>query len=306
LRPNLDRVVWDYTVVSTNAQRIRRSEPLGSKRSGAVRIVCLGDSVTFGFRVPLVFPSAPYTYDRSAAPYPNWLERHLRAANPGRSLEVVNLAVPGYSSRQGLALLEREIGALAPDLVLVCFGWNDVSVREQADADAMPMGPAAVLTRRLVGSSQLLLRASLALRGPLARARGRSCALRLVPRVDQGGFVANVLACAQLARSRGARAVVLGPLFGGTKNEHPDMQRMADYRRALREAAERAGVPFFERRDFTEAGRPDNQGLFPVEPIHPGERGHELYAEALLRFLAEEGILASLGLQAPGGANLNP
>src|SRR6185503_5947681 len=64
LKPNLDHVVWDFTVLSTNAQHLRSERPLQPKRPGTLRIVCLGDSVTFGYRVPTVWPERPNDYDR--------------------------------------------------------------------------------------------------------------------------------------------------------------------------------------------------------------------------------------------------
>ena len=59
LKPNLDRAVWDYTVLSTNAQSFRADYPIGAKPAGTIRIICLGDSVTFGYRVPPVWPENP-------------------------------------------------------------------------------------------------------------------------------------------------------------------------------------------------------------------------------------------------------
>ena len=59
LKPNLNHVVWDYTVVSTNAQNLRADQAIKAKAPGAIRIVCLGDSVTFGYRVPPVWPERP-------------------------------------------------------------------------------------------------------------------------------------------------------------------------------------------------------------------------------------------------------
>src|SRR5262245_26231957 len=41
LRPNLDRVIWDLTLVSTNDQGLRYPRHLASKTPGAFRIVCL-------------------------------------------------------------------------------------------------------------------------------------------------------------------------------------------------------------------------------------------------------------------------
>src|SRR5262245_23113251 len=48
LKPNLNHVVWDYMVLSTNAQSFRADYPIRRKEPGTYRIACLGDSVTFG------------------------------------------------------------------------------------------------------------------------------------------------------------------------------------------------------------------------------------------------------------------
>src|SRR5882724_677041 len=78
LKPNLHQVVWDYTLLSTNAQGFRGNYPTTAKEPGTFRIVCLGDSVTFGYRVPAVWPEKPNEYDREWLPYPMLLEKHLR------------------------------------------------------------------------------------------------------------------------------------------------------------------------------------------------------------------------------------
>ncbi len=108
LKPNLANVVWDFTPVSTNSRGLRYAGEIGAKTPGTLRVVCLGDSVTFGYRVPVVWAKKPDDYDRSWLPYPALLEQALRAANPGRRIEVIPLAVPGYTSRQGLAWLRRD------------------------------------------------------------------------------------------------------------------------------------------------------------------------------------------------------
>jgi lysophospholipase L1-like esterase len=299
LKPNLHGAIWDYTVVSTNNAGLRSDQPLGPKSAGAVRIVCLGDSVTFGFRVPVVFPDAPDSYDRSEAPYPVLLERWLRRANSGRAVEVVNMAVPGYSSRQALAWLRRDIERLAPDLVTICVGWNDVSPREQPDSAAMPMDAVHVLARRVVGSSQLLLRASLAAARVERWLTKADTGVSLMPRATEAEFVANVIGAARLARARGADVVLIAPIFGGTPGPSADMSRMTAYRAELRAAAASEGMAFLEVPELTEAAFPKNAPYFPTEAIHPGFKGHRLLAQALLRLLEEEGMLGSVGLSAP-------
>ena len=92
LKPNLDHLVWDFTVVSTNSEHLRSLDSLHSiiqKQPGTIRIVCLGDSVTFGYRVPAVWPDKPAEYDPEWLPYPMLLEKHLRERNPGRTIEVI-------------------------------------------------------------------------------------------------------------------------------------------------------------------------------------------------------------------------
>ena len=150
LKPNLNQVVWDFTVVSTNSDHLRAEHSANSlqpKQPGALRIVCLGDSVTFGFRVPVVWPDKPTDYDREWLPFPMLLEKQLRAANPKQTIDVVTMAVPGYTSHQGLAWLRRDLDTLQPDLLIVSFGWNDASFSDVPDREAIQTSWSAVSTR---------------------------------------------------------------------------------------------------------------------------------------------------------------
>lgn len=82
---------------------------------GVYRIVALGDSSTFGWGV------------ESHEAYPIVLRDELNRRHPGRPVEVANLGVCGYSSFQGLVLLEGEGLRWRPDLVTISFGSNDYS-----------------------------------------------------------------------------------------------------------------------------------------------------------------------------------
>ena len=81
----------------------------------------------------------------------------LREKFPGLEFEVLPLACPGYTGGQGLAWLKRDIAKLKPDVVLACFGWNDVRAAGLPDSATMPASGAQVFVRRLIGHSQLLL-----------------------------------------------------------------------------------------------------------------------------------------------------
>ncbi|HET8644842.1 MAG TPA: SGNH/GDSL hydrolase family protein, partial [Vicinamibacteria bacterium] len=289
LKPGLREVIWDQTPVTTNAQGLRYDRDLGPKRPGGVRVLCAGDSVTFGFRVPLVFLKRPGERHPAWRPYPARLEAALRAANPGREIEVVPLAVPGYSTHQGLAWLRRDLGRYDPDLVVLLFGWNDISLRGRADAEAMSTAAAQVAARQLLSRSQLLMRA-----WRWARAgRAAPAAGPVVPRVSVQEFVANHVRMAGLARAHGAEVVVLGPVFRDSA-EHPgEAERMGAYRTALRDAMAAHSLPYLEVPELTEAGWPGNEALF-LEHIHPNHAGHRVLAAALLRFLHQRRLLRAL------------
>jgi lysophospholipase L1-like esterase len=107
-----------------------RDRPFGPKTKP--RVVALGDSSTFGWDV------------QGHEAWPKALERLL--AQSGRSVEVLNLGVPGYSSHQGRLLLP-EVWPLAPDLLIVAYGRNDeldtafaptAHGRGRTDAELMP------------------------------------------------------------------------------------------------------------------------------------------------------------------------
>jgi lysophospholipase L1-like esterase len=200
LKPNLNRAVWDFTVLSTNSQHFRSDRVIVEKPAGTFRIVCLGDSVTFGYRVPVVWPDKPQEYDPEWLPFPMLLEKHLRAANPNRAIEVIAMAVPGYTSHQGLAWLRRDIDFLQPDLLVVSFGWNDASFSDASDRDAIRTNWYAVGIRWLIDHSQAFAHTTRWSRS--GRQDETSPARRPVPRVSAQEFVNNIRAIVTMARAR--------------------------------------------------------------------------------------------------------
>jgi lysophospholipase L1-like esterase len=290
LRPGLRDVIWDFTPVSTDSGGLRRaSEPVAAV-ADVVRVLALGDSVTFGYRVPVVWPERPQAYDRAAHPWPALLEQALRAANPGRAIEVLPLAVPGYTSHQGRLWLEREIDRLRPALVVALYGWNDSNLRPVADADAMPAGGPTVWARGLALRSQALLR----LAGWAREGGGAATAPRW--RVEPAAFAANHRAMAALAAGVGARFAAIAPVYGDAVALPGEAPRIEALRVALRGAAREARFPLLEVPELTEAAHPGNQWLFG-ETIHPSHLGHRLLTERLMALLDRERLLEGVHLR---------
>lgn len=99
--------------VSVNSLGLRDDELPLEKPAGERRVLCLGDSFTFGLGV------------RGEDLYPEQLEGRLSEAGLG-PVQVVNAGVAGYNTRQELIYLLARGLALGPDAVTVAFYWNDL------------------------------------------------------------------------------------------------------------------------------------------------------------------------------------
>jgi lysophospholipase L1-like esterase len=104
----------DDGFVTTNSLGFRGPETTLPKPPHRFRIVAVGDSVTFGFGVN----------DRET--FCAQTEALLRERMPGVDLDVVNIAVPGFDTRQEVVLLRRTVSQLEPNLVLVGLYSNDI------------------------------------------------------------------------------------------------------------------------------------------------------------------------------------
>lgn len=291
LRPNLTNAVWDFTVLSTNAEHFRAERPVLRKEPGVFRILCVGDSVTFGYRVPVVWPDKPTEYDRNWLPYPMLLEKELRAVNPNRQIEAIVMAVPGYTSHQGLAWLRRDIDWLQPDLVTVSFGWNDASFSDVPDRESIRTDWYVVGTRWLVDHSQAFAHATQWLRE--GKAKKNSNPPRPMARVSESEYLNNISAMVNLANEHGARSLVIAAPYRDLVTNPPEAKLMTQYRESLRKWSEQAQVPYVEVRELTEAAHPSNQGWFG-ELIHPNHMGHRLIAAELLNQFRDRGLLKGM------------
>jgi lysophospholipase L1-like esterase len=128
--------LWE---ISLNSDGFRDQEFPKEKPSSAFRIVCLGDSWTFGANVSL------------EDSYPRQLHRLLQREFPGAYFEVLNLGVLGYSSFQGLELLKKRALGLDPDLMILAFAMNDSSIAGYRDKD-IPGSIEAVNLSKKVGN----------------------------------------------------------------------------------------------------------------------------------------------------------
>lgn len=112
MRPSA-REEWGERLIATNSLGLRGPEISANKHPGVKRVLFLGDSVTFGFRI------------RENATFPRRVEA-LLASGPA-PVEVINAGVGGYSPWQYDEYLRRDGIHLEPDVIVVGFVLNDVT-----------------------------------------------------------------------------------------------------------------------------------------------------------------------------------
>ncbi len=113
LQPNSDFVTFGVPF-RTNELGFRDG-PIVPKSPNMFRILCVGDSVTFGTGVT------------NEETFPNVLERQLQQYTlPGIVVDVINAGVSAYNARNIRGLLEYYLSQLKPDVVVYIFVENDL------------------------------------------------------------------------------------------------------------------------------------------------------------------------------------
>lgn len=232
--------------------------------AGVYRVLCVGDSITYGFNVD------------SGDTYPQQLEALLARRHPGRRFQVINAGVPGWSWAQGRRFLELEGLALRPDVVVIAHGTND------------QFFPTMVTDLERIGRGQgRLARAGRRLAARLARTNLHRLAMLVSPRREgpSAGCAAQPAgACRRLsipeveatvvdvARETRAAGVDL-VLWNGDFMETPAVE-------GLRPAAAVLGVPFLDLvarfralRENAEERRARELGLNAAGPLDAPAHG---------------------------------
>jgi lysophospholipase L1-like esterase len=162
-----------------------------------LRILTLGDSCTFGFRVA------------EEAAYP----ARLRDACTSRDRQavVLNAGVPGYTSHQGRLLLESLVDTYHPNVVTIAFGTNDRESDPLSDAERSAWLDTFIGRLTYESARSGVYRALSAL---LVRPPSPAAAARRV-RVDVAAFRENVNAMIARARHASARVVLIDLVFVG-------------------------------------------------------------------------------------------
>ena len=193
-----DRAVAEY---ATNNLGYRADPVAVPKPEGVFRILCLGGSTTIGSNAG----HNRYTYPAILNDF-----FAIALAGTGKTVEVINAGVFGYHSWHSVLRLEAERRLLAPDMVVVMDGINDVMAAYNTSTQALEQGrerlsdrlgglvnkPGAAGTdpafgvRRLLGQSALYRTSARVL--PETLAKTGLFASMLQRKLDLFGYAANM------------------------------------------------------------------------------------------------------------------
>jgi len=91
----------------------------GLIENGPITIVAFGDSVTYG-----AFASGEVDFETA---YWNILKKKINNLRKGIPVNVLNAGIGGVTAKGSLARMDKQVLSHNPDLIIVCFGLNDVN-----------------------------------------------------------------------------------------------------------------------------------------------------------------------------------
>lgn len=91
---------------------------IGLEEHGPINIVIFGDSISHGAIVDIDYENV----------YWNLLKRKLNAYRSYMPVNMINASIGGANAMSSVKRMERDVFSHNPDLVIVCFGLNDVNL----------------------------------------------------------------------------------------------------------------------------------------------------------------------------------
>lgn len=276
LRPN-QAIRSDFVVAGfyhINAAGFRDREFSDTPAPGKTRVLCLGNSVTFGWKMGQddAFPQV------------------LQARN--KYLEVYNCGQTGYTSFQGKKLLASLLPKYRPQAVVVEFIWNDLL----PGFGGRPDSRQKMLPKSILSLQNFLSR--------LAAYRwGRYLLLRFfavqpetsgIPRVLPEEYEANLREIADSCRVYQARPIFLLPpapkpeWFGSQKERYRKLfyDPFQQYAAEIKKFAAAYRIPMIDA-DSALSGELSIWENLPEDFVHPSARAHQKIALLLSAVLSE-------------------
>jgi lysophospholipase L1-like esterase len=247
------------------------------------RILFFGDSQTINVANRMVLLDT----------YTKVVQRTLSGATTGHSVQALNLGMSGYTTWQGLRLLQKIGLQYHPDLVVFAFANQDSSPSYGPDSETMVDGPWVAQVRETAQDMQMYLLLHRCIR-ELRLLGGPSPDGEDAFRVPLSDFRQNLRTLVPLGREHGFRAAFLvepmSPDFGPV---HPSF---FEYCRSIRRVAAEEHVLLLDVNDaFARLPRTETARLF-VDQTHLTRRGHRYFGELVAGWLLQASRTGQLDL----------
>jgi lysophospholipase L1-like esterase len=288
LAPGQNSFTHSFPVV-TNSYGFRDREYPLIPQAGTVRILCLGDSLTFGDGVAV------------EDTYPKQLETMLNVMGK-HQYEVINTGVPSYDTWQEVTFFKTKGVQFEPRIVVLGFYGNDIvprpaviktslsgegTLRRKGFGGFLPDG----MVHLLKGSRFLLLLKDRVGKlvdstKPSSEHLHQQALLDGLPDefVEQGWqeVEASLLQMVELQKTREFRfLIVTFPMAEQLMREHPQAQ----YQARLKSIADKLDIPFIDLKPVFQREFRDFGSLFIEWDGHPNPKAHRLAAEEIARVL---------------------
>lgn len=285
----------------TNSLGLRGPE-VTAKRDDEFRILSLGESSTYGWKV-----ASEHTYSAL-------LEAELGSVS-GKQVRVINAGIPGYTVVQGYAYVQCRGLRLDPDAVMLYFGYNDfLAVAFREERDLLGGGSTGGLTdlellnlrRRFINRltdwmyrhSNLVRLVGSIVRGtgtPANRVSGNDVRedrgievassadnrgnVQRRPRVPEEDRWRSLEEIFGLCEARGIDMIIVVPWYLGFEDHAPLLRRFASEH----------DVTIVDLPSMLEDA-PGRRSRYFRDAIHPNEEGHRQIAEAITEVIRRSRI----------------
>lgn len=271
-----------------------RDRPVTPKSPDVFRILCVGDSVTFGTGV------------KNEETFPNLLESFLvQHAPPGKTVDVINAGISAYNVRNIRGAVEEYTAGFQADVVVYTFVENDLDDSVSVGPNGWLMAldtfkqpdepfvsddfPAVWLMRRAdAGKNGFIDRVFSMFDNQLAMVSQTPPPLLLGDHAEAkarwANFEAELRRMNEVCRASGVPLLVYS--FGMANHSEPIVQRVAS-------ACGRIGLPHASTLPIFDQATYMKTHSLGYDP-HCNTKGHQMMADRLLSFLMETQALKPL------------
>lgn len=252
-----------------NHRGFRGAEFKVEKNKDTYRIVVLGDSISFGLGVDLhqTFPYLLQTYLSE------------RTKNHQSKVEIINAAVPGYSSYQLVLLTEQLMSHYSPDFMIIVPGFHNDFVSTAGPGDKHFFGSRKsnwLKSCLRKTNSYIVLRNLIVTLKSCHDAKDSQNRLRVTP--DE--YYGNLKQIISLCNKKGIGIVIVKPFY--SKIRQIEAPSCLKYSHKTISVCKELSVPSIEIDKQVEAFSPSD--LYLHDLIHLNPLGHFLMAQEIAHY----------------------